>query len=196
MELAFFALLGSTLFLLQSAKLNTIIIICFETTIKINTIMIKDNLDSSDFGVTVLSPVGGTYFFRTHVDSSHIHSPLHAFFICIFVSFHYCCSHAHVFRTIPIAILNSTCFFCKTYRPCWTWSFANKKVFIFMYVSAWWGKSTLRKSAGSVETPLSESLIVLCLLTSETGKFFVSCILMLFTNGFRFTCFCGGWWVK
>ena len=58
-----------------------------------------------------------SFFFRELFASFHTHASLLAFFVCFFILFHSCCSHARVFgKTIvheslfPTAILNGTCF--------------------------------------------------------------------------------------
>ena len=52
-------------------------------------------------------------FFHTRFTTFHTHASLFTFFLCFFVLFHSCCSHARVFgkhscmtSTFPIAILN------------------------------------------------------------------------------------------
>ena len=62
--------------------------------------------------------VGTSFFFRARITSFHTHASL-TFFVCFFILFHSCCSHARVFEkthahassSFPMARLNGTCFF-------------------------------------------------------------------------------------
>ena len=47
-------------------------------------------------------PSIGTSFFRARFASFHTHASLLVFFICFFVLFHSCCSHARVFGKILV----------------------------------------------------------------------------------------------
>ena len=58
----------------------------------------------------------GHFFFRARFAFFHTHASLLTSFVCFFILFHSCCSHAQVFgktlvHEFPIAILNATLFF-------------------------------------------------------------------------------------